>query len=122
MRWLGLFVAFLMATAPLAAHHNSIASDRTRVVTVEGIVESFLFANPHPEIRIRTADDRIFVAEWSQVRSLSDEGITKDTLRPGDRIIVRGRPNKVRQMSLTELAEVKRPADGWTWASPGHKF
>ena len=122
MRMLGLFVSVLMATAHLTAHHNSIASDRTGVVTVEGIVESFLFANPHPEIRIRTADDRIFTAEWSQVRSLSDEGITKDTLRPGDRIIVRARPNKLRPLSVTELAEVKRPADGWTWVSPGHKF
>ena len=122
MRTSALIVILLMSTAPLAAHHNSIASDRTRAVTIEGVVESFLFANPHPEIRIRTDDGRVITAEWSQMRSLSEEGITRDTLRPGDRIVVRARPNKVRRDSVTELAEVRRPADGWTWQSAGHRF
>jgi hypothetical protein len=118
-----LVAAFvIMATAQLAAHHNAIASDRAHSVTIEGIVEAFVFANPHVEIHIRTDNGVVYTAEWQLMGVLSNDGITRDTLRPGDRVIVRGRPNKVAALRITELAEVKRPADGWTWVSPQHKF
>jgi len=121
MRRLALFL-ILTSSTPLVAHHNAWAPDRSRSITIEGTVEAFLFADPHVEIRIRTAQDVVYAAEWQTMGFLSNAGITSVTLKTGDHLIVRGSPYKDPTIpKLTLLAEVRRPADGWRWTSPTYK-
>ncbi len=117
-----LLCAGFMGDARLAAHHNAWAPDRTKSVTIEGDVEIYLFSGPHAEIRLRTADGTLYIAEWQTTGYLAAHGVTADTLERGDHVIVRGSPYKnpdVRKVTL--LAEVRRPADGWRWLSTQYK-
>jgi hypothetical protein len=65
------------------------------------------------------ADDRgqmqRFSAEWANPNRLTREGISKDTLRPGDRLIVRGSPGRNASEYRLHLKGIERPADGWRW-------
>jgi hypothetical protein len=122
MRSIAIFLLTVASAVPLFAHHNAYAPDRTRQVTIEGTVEAFTFAAPHVEIRIRAAEGVLYTAEWQTTAFLTGTGITRDTIKVGDRLIVRGSPHKdsaVRKVTL--LAEIRRPADGWGWNSPQYK-
>ena len=118
LRSIALLVLMLGA-ASLHAHHNAWAPDRTRQVTIEGVVEKYTFAAPHVEIQIRTAEGAVYTAEWQTTMYLSNQfGITPETLKAGDEVIVRGSPYKdpaVRKITL--LAEIRRRGDGWVWKS-----
>jgi hypothetical protein len=91
---IALFVmGFLPASQSLVAHHNWNV-DRSRTVTVMGIVTSFSFSNPHVQVYFDVADDAGNVAKWSAGGSspnrLSRSGWTRETFKAGDEIIVTG--------------------------------
>ena len=39
----------------------------------------------------------------------------KDTLKPGDRVIVTGSPGRNAAERKIHLKRIERPADGWSW-------
>ena len=122
MRSIAVLLLMVASAMPLVAHHNAYAPDRSRSITIEGTVETFVFGGPHVEIRIRTADGVVCAAEWQTVGYLSNAGITRDTIKTGDYLIVRGSPYKnPKAEKITLLAEIRRPADGWKWNSPMYK-
>jgi hypothetical protein len=102
----------------LLAHHNAWAPDRSRQITIAGVVEEFVFGGPHVEIRLRTADGVLLVAEWQTVRFMSNAGITADSIKVGDQLQIRGSPYKNPEVKkITLLAEIRRAGDGWVWRS-----
>lgn len=77
---------------------------------------------PLVEIRIRTAKGVVYAAEWQTTGYLANAGIDRDTIKAGDHLIVRGSPYKNPDAAkITLLAEIRRPADGWTWHSTQYK-
>jgi hypothetical protein len=109
----------LLLAAPAAAHHSYGEYDRQHPVSIEGIVQQVMIANPHPIMRIKTSDGVVYTAEWSTVMQLARSGVQTGTLRPGDRVIVTGSPLRDRSFhTLSLLTEVRRPSDGWKWSRP----
>jgi len=45
--------------------------------------------------------------------------VTKDTLRPGDKVIVTGSPPRDPSEYRLHLKRIERPADGWKWSGGG---
>jgi hypothetical protein len=93
--------AFLLAAtaaalaAPAAAHHGNSAYDMTRETVVEGVVKAFEMGGAHGEIVLVSADARTGVTiEAPPSAILARRGWTNATLKPGDRIVVRLRPNR----------------------------
>src|SRR5215471_10832218 len=84
--------ALLSLILALALHH-SIAGvyDNSRQVTVEGIVTEFHFVNPHPFVVIDANGER-WKLELDNLSELVEVGMTKDTLKAGDRVVVSGSP------------------------------
>ena len=68
--------------------------DRANVVTLQGTVTSFAWANPHVQIHFDVKDANGNVEKWTaesaSVTRLSRSGWTRDTLKPGDQITVTG--------------------------------
>jgi hypothetical protein len=115
---LAVLLLTLGSVPALLAHHNAWAPDRSRQVTIAGVVEEFVFGGPHVEIRLRTADGVLYAAEWQTVRFMSNAGITPGTVKPGDQLEIRGSPYKNADVKkITLLAEIRRAADGWVWRS-----
>jgi thiamine monophosphate kinase len=43
------------------------------------------------------------------------DGVTRETLRAGDRVIVTGSPGRSASEYKIHLKRIQRPADNWAW-------
>ena len=75
------------------AHHSFAMFDRSQQVKLEGVVKEFQFTNPHCWIQLLvTKDGAKEATEWT-IEALSPnvlgrQGWKRNTLKPGDRIVV----------------------------------
>jgi hypothetical protein len=90
-RLVAIFALVLTAGAALA-HHSPIVFDRTKQVTLDGVVTEFRWGNPHSWIHIDIADADGKVANWSiemdPASHLARQGWRSSTLKAGDKISV----------------------------------
>jgi len=109
----------LVAGTLASAHHGYSDFDRTRVVTVDGVLEELLYANPHIVMKVRSGSE-VFIATWESPNTvLRRAHFTATTFHLGDRIIVSGSPARdAFKHELALLTEVVRPSDGWKWSDP----
>ena len=111
-------VAFadLVVVAASNAHHSVAAQyDPSAPVTVEGIVIDVLMRNPHSQIRMEVANTsgltEVWTLEMDDVADMAEQGISSDTFRAGDEIIVFGFPARDGS-SLLHIEKLQRPSDG----------
>lgn len=94
---LGL-VAFCGFCSLSFAHHGSSAYDKEHKLTLKGTVTDFKFVNPHSVIYFDVKDPKGEVLHWvcegGGPVSLSRDGWTKDSLKPGDEVIINLDPAK----------------------------
>ena len=119
-----LAFALLVTAVPAQAHH-SIAGmyDSDRTVRVEGVVVRFDFVNPHAFVTLEVADGsgaQRWRLEMDDRGEMSEIGMTADTLRAGDRLVVSGHPARrlTQQMYIRRL---ERPADGYAYEQVGSR-
>jgi uncharacterized protein DUF6152 len=64
-RVLAAAVVLFVLVAPLLAHHGTnISYDRSKMMTVKGVVTEFHYANPHPQLYVDVKDDQGKVTNW----------------------------------------------------------
>jgi Family of unknown function (DUF6152) len=112
----------LLTTAVSYAHHSYGATyDLAKQVTVEGKLVQFVYRNPHSFVTIQAPDDsgaqQRWAVEWSGTGQLGGQGITRETLRAGDQIVIVGRPSRVPGEFRLLMVSLKRPVDGFSWGS-----
>lgn len=110
----------LAAAVPVAGHHSFAAYYfEEQSVTIEGEVAEFDFRAPHAWLHVNAPDAqgtmRRYAAEWANPRRLIGDGITRDALKAGDRVIVTGSPGRTTSDYKIHLKRIRRPADGWEW-------
>lgn len=120
MRLLAAALLVLVLGASAAAHHSFAAYYfEDQLVRIEGVVDAFEVVAPHAWLYVLAPDAagqvQRYAAEWSNPQRLARDNIDKDTLRKGDRVIVRGSPGRVAAELKIHLKAVERPADGWNW-------
>ena len=87
-------------------------------ITVEGTLTQFMYRNPHSFVEDRGSGRQgwkmeIWSIEWGGGAQLTASHVTRDTLKPGDHVIVTGNPG--RDPPSTAFACTKscgRPTDG----------
>jgi hypothetical protein len=105
----GLCVAAVSAPL-LFAHHGTAEYDNTKTISLQGTVTALQYLNPHALILFTVKDDKGQTTEWTaELQSpnlLSRRGWSRSTLKPGDQIIVTGRPvkNGAKAMSGQKVA------------------
>jgi hypothetical protein len=121
-----LGIGTLVAVTPVSAHHSFAAyyfEDKS--ITLEGVVQEFQLRSPHAMLIFTSRDpdgrEQTFSAEWGNPRRLSSQGVTKDTLKPGDAVVVTGSPGRVGSENKVHLKGIRRPADGWAWSGGGRR-
>jgi hypothetical protein len=91
-------------------------------VKVEGVVAQFHFINPHPFVTIDVKNDSGRTQQWRLEMDnrfeLSEIGMTAETLKPGDRVVVSGSPARSQSQSLY-IRRLDRPADGFWYEQVG---
>ena len=121
---LGLSLGALSAL-PTAAHHSfSAVYQAGETVQIEGKLVQFQFRNPHSVLHVLVPDDSggttRWAIEWQGASQLGARGVTAQTLRPGDPVIVTGTPGRVAEEHRMLLVTIKRTTDGFGWGNrPG---
>ena len=79
------------------AHHSFAATyleDQT--VQIEGELVQFLFRNPHSfvHVMVKEKDGSMvrYAVEWGGAGQLGGQGVTRETLKAGDHVIIIGKP------------------------------
>ena len=125
-----LLVGLLVAAAALVggrayAHHSFAATyleDQT--VSIEGELVQFLFRNPHSfvHVMVKEKDGSMvrYGVEWGGTGQLGTTGVTRDTLKVGDHVIITGSPGRNPQDHRVRMVTLFRPKDGFVWGKrPG---
>jgi len=116
-----LMIAAALAAGGRAYAHHSFAATYfvDQEVTVEGTLTQFLYRNPHSFVKVEAKDDKgetvTWSVEWGGGAQLTQEHVTRDTLKPGDHVIVTGNPGRDPSEHRIRLHKIVRPSDGWKW-------
>jgi uncharacterized protein DUF6152 len=113
-------VALMLAGTVAYAHHSYGATyDTSKEIKLEGKLVQFVFRNPHAFVHIQVADEKgvpqRWAVEWSGTTQLGAAGITHESLRVGDEIVIVGRPSRVPGEYRALMVNLKRPSDGFAW-------
>jgi len=102
------------------AHHSFAATyfeDKTQ--KVEGNLVQFLYRNPHSFVHVEAPDEKgvmqRYAVEWGAGGQLGRQGVTRETLKPGDHVIIVGNPGRNPEDHRLRMVNITRPADGWKW-------
>ena len=116
----GLLAGTLVAGGPALAHHSfSAYYFEEQSVTITGAVHEFQFRSPHAVVMVNAPDPqgqmRTYAAEFASPNRLAREGVTKDTLKAGDPVVVTGSPGRNASEYKIHLKSIQRTSDGWSW-------
>jgi hypothetical protein len=117
-----LLVAAL-AAVPVAAHHSFAASYmEERTVTVEGDLIQIMFRNPHSFVQVivreKDGSQVRYAVEWSGANQLGVQGVTRETLKVGDRVVITGTPGRNPNDHRIRMTSLRRPKDNFGWHRP----
>ena len=109
----------------VSAHHSFAATyleDQT--VTIEGELVQFLFRNPHSFVHVNVKEKdgsvTVYNVEWGGTGQLNNTGVTRETLKAGDVVVISGAPGRNAADHRIRMVTLKRPKDGFTWGqAPG---
>jgi len=102
------------------AHHSFAATyfeDKTQ--KIEGNLVQFLYRNPHSFVHVEGPDEKgvmqRWAVEWGAGGQLGRQGVTRETLKPGDHVIIVGNPGRNPDDHRLRMVNITRPSDGWKW-------
>jgi Family of unknown function (DUF6152) len=114
----------LLAALPAHGHHSWTAAYlEDQSVWIQGEVVELHYQNPHAWLFVSALDRggqlQRYGAEWASPSRLNQQGVARDTLKPGDKLILTGSPPRDPNEFRLHLKRIERPADGWTWVGGG---
>ena len=121
-----LFVAGAFVLGAQAYAHHSFAATylEDQSVTVEGELVQFLFRNPHSFVHVMVKEKDgtqvRYAIEWGGAGQLGGQGVTRETLKPGDLVVISGSPGRNPADHRVRMVSLRRPKDGFGWGQrPG---
>jgi hypothetical protein len=117
---LGMAILLTLGGGLAFAHHAASATYvHGKSITVEGTLKEFVWRNPHSFMKVEAPDDKgttqVWLIEGAAPTQLAEGGVTKNSLRPGDHVIVTGTPGRVADDHRMLLEKIERPSDGFKW-------
>ena len=112
----------LASASPAFAHHSFAMYDNSKNVVLDGVVREFHWANPHGAILLTVIENGMPVdyhIELSSLNSMSRQGWTRNSLKPGEHAKITMHPLKDGTMGGSFAGAVK--ADGTILHNPAPK-
>ena len=102
------------------AHHSFAATYLVdKEIKIEGKLVEFMYRNPHSFVKVEAPDDKgqmqTWAVEWGGGAQLSRDGVSRDTLKTGDLVIISGNPGRDSAEHRIRMHSITRPSDGWKW-------
>ena len=116
---LALIGAALASGGAVFAHHSFAATYIVdKEIKIEGDMVQFMFRNPHSFVHVQAPDAngemQRWAVEWAAAGQLT--GISRDTLKPGDHVIISGNPGRTAEDHRIRMRSILRPKDGFKWS------
>jgi hypothetical protein len=114
----------LTAGSAAYAHHSYAATyDTSKEIKLAGKLVQFVYRNPHSFVHLEAPDEngvsQRWAVEWSGGGQLANQGVTRESLKVGDEVVIIGRPSRVPGEYRALMVRLTRPADGFTWGTAG---
>jgi hypothetical protein len=111
--WLGL-------VAQTSAHHSFAATYiEDKAITIEGELINVIFRDPHSFVQLtvteRDGSMARYSIEWGGAGRLGVQGVTRETLKVGDHLVVSGNPGRNPSDHRVRMLSLRRPSDGFHW-------
>ena len=127
MRYVAILIVALASLAGprLFAHHSFSATYlEDQSITIEGELVQFIFRNPHSFVHVMVTEkdgSKVrYAVEWGGAGQLGGQGVTRETLKPGDVIVISGSPGRNAAEHRVRMVSLRRPKDGFGWGQrPG---
>src|SRR5260370_4722147 len=114
-----LSAGMIMPALPAFAQHSvSGYYFMDQRATVEGDLVQFVYQNPHSFVELKGKDPNTgemvtWSIEWNGAGRLGRVGVTAETLKPGDHVIITGQPGRTAGDHRRHMLKISRPADSW---------
>ncbi len=125
LKALALLIAGVSILGVRAYAHHSFAATyfEDKKVTIDGKLVQFLYRNPHSFVHVEAPDEKgqtqTWAVEWGAGGQLGRQGVTRETLKPGDHVIVVGNPGRNPEDHRLRMVNITRPAANgepeWKW-------
>ena len=117
-----MLVVVLLSCVTAYAHHSFASTyDESKKITVEGKLVQFLFRNPHSFVHVMAPDEdgtmQRWAIEWGGAGQLGGQGVTRETLKPGDKVVITGNPGRNPADHRVRMLTLRRPSDGFGWGT-----
>ena len=126
-RYLVAVAAGALLSGAAYAHHSFTATyDESKTVKIEGELVQFMFRNPHAFVHVMAPDENGVMqrwgVEWGGAGALTSQGVTRDSLKPGDHVIITGNPGRNPIDHRVRMRTLLRPSDKFGWGQSGETF
>src|SRR5437763_8733559 len=110
---LRLAAALMLSAATMHAQHSFDATYHDgKTQKIEGKVVQFLFRNPHSFLHVEAPDDQgmmqTWAVEWGGGGQLGKEGVTGESIKAGDRVVVVGEPGRNPDEHRLRMVDIQR--------------
>jgi hypothetical protein len=79
----------------------------------------FIYRNPHTFVHVQAPDEsgtmQRWAVEWAGTSQLDRAGVSRDTLKIGDTVVVTIHPSRVAGEYRGLMVKLVRPSDGFNW-------
>ena len=115
-----LIAAFGMGTQAYAHHSFAATYFEDKTDKIQGKLVQFLYRNPHSFVHVEVKDPKTgemtrWAVEWGAGGQLGRQGVTRDTLKPGDEVIINGNPGRNPEDHRLRMVNITRMSDNWKW-------
>jgi hypothetical protein len=120
---LPLSVAALLMFISVGYGHHSLGATylADQEIKLEGRLVQFVYRNPHSFVHIEAkgADGSVkrWAVEWTGAAALAGQGIQGNSLKPGDQVVIMGRPSRSPGETRALMRSLWRPSDDFRWGS-----
>ena len=118
LSFVAVIAALLAATA--SAHRSFGATyEVTKQIKLDGKIAQFVYRNPHSFVHVEAPDaegkTQRWAVEWGGTAQLTTAGVTRESLKVGDKVTIVARPSRVPGEYRVLMVNLLRPSDGFTW-------
>jgi hypothetical protein len=114
-----VIVASVFGTCVYGHHSFAATYAEDKTAKIEGKLVQFIFRNPHSFVQIDSKDENgklvRWSIEWGGAGQLGGQGLSRDSLRPGDYVVITGNPGRNAEDHRLRMLTIERPSDNWKW-------
>lgn len=119
LKLFGLLASLILAQVASAHHSFQATYDMDSVIEIKGKLMQMNFRNPHSSVMVLAPDKdgnmQRWGVEWGGASLLMRQGLTRDSFRPGDEVIIKGQPSREYTDYRMRMQSIVRPSDGFGW-------